>query len=199
VAENRLWGDYFSVNPAEDFAQGSQAVAIWADPAQFAGDPVNTFYGRFHDYDGSDERVPLPTLWNTRFLQGGAFTGGTELIVWRDVASVAASPGSCAGHPAWWPLQESFVVARDENGENPFTVGEASHVLSLATQKVRVADLAIPYPFGHLQLALNVGPFLANPRQAWVETLMSASGRFSVGMTANGLLPLCGEPTPVGP
>ena len=24
-------------------------------------------------------------------------------------------------------------------------------------------------------------------------------GRFSVGLTANGLLPLCGEPTPVGP
>jgi hypothetical protein len=33
---------------------------------------------------------------------------------------------------------------------------------------------------------------LTNPRQAWVTTVMSASGRFSLGMAASAINERCG-------
>ncbi|HET9228729.1 MAG TPA: hypothetical protein VFR31_18765, partial [Thermoanaerobaculia bacterium] len=45
--QNVLWGDYFYVNPAQNFAQGETLVHIEADPLAFApGD--HTFYGRYN-------------------------------------------------------------------------------------------------------------------------------------------------------
>ncbi len=101
--DNVLWGDWMLVTPNEAFASGNPAVHIQADPDFFgAGD--YTFYGRYHGFDGSDKRRPLPSSYNARFLNGGAFTGGTKLIVWRDTRSADTSIVSCASHPDWVPL-----------------------------------------------------------------------------------------------
>ena len=198
IAQNRLWGDFLIVDPANAFAQGSEAVGLWADPARFAADPIFTFYGRYSGYDGRDERVPLPTLWATRFLDGGPFTGGADLIVWRDTGVATVAPVACGGHPAWHPLQEGFVVARDETGNpaNRIEVGTESNFFPLATQKVPVSDFGLPYAFGRLQLSLADGPNLNNPRQAWVQTVLSANGLYSAGMNARAINELCDDAPP---
>jgi hypothetical protein len=198
IAQNRLWGDFLIVDPANAFAQGSEAVGLWADPARFAADPIFTFYGRYSGYDGRDERVPLPTLWATRFLNGGPFTGGADLIVWRDTGVATVAPVACGGHPAWHPLQEGFVVARDESGDpaQRIQVGTESNFFPLATQKVPVSTFGLPYAFGRLQLSLADGPNLNNPRQAWVQTVLSANGLYSAGMNARAIDELCDDAPP---
>lgn len=192
IVSNRLWGDYFIVNPGQDFAQGDAAVPLWADAGLFNSSDELTFYGRFEGYTATDERVPVPDLWATRFLNGGPFSGGTELIVWRDVGTAEADPINCAARPSWWPLSESFMTARDEAGENPVFLSSTNNYF-LATQKVSIGVLPIPYNFGRLQLGLADGPGLTNPRQAWVLTVMSAEGRYSLGMDAAALNDRCGS------
>jgi len=194
IAQNRLWGDFTIVDPANDFAQGSEAVGLWADPARFTGDPTFTFYGRYSGYDGRDERVPLPSWWATRFLNGGIFSGGTDLIVWRDTGSDDVSRANCLGaRPAWYPLTQSFITARDEDAANQTSLGVGAAVFPLATQRVSTAVFGPAYPFGRMQLALGDSPGLSNPRQSWVQTVLSASGRFSIGFNARALDGLCDE------
>jgi hypothetical protein len=191
IVSNVLWGDWFVINPGQDFAQGAEAIPLWADTGQFNSTDELTFYGRFYGYTAPDDRVPLPDLWATRFLIGGAFSGGTELVVWRDVGTDEADPIPCATAPSWRPLEESFITARDEAGANPVFLDSTNHFF-LATQRFTVDDLPIPYNFGRLQLGLADGPGLTNPRQAWVTTVMSAEGRYSLGMAAAAVNERCG-------
>src|SRR5215208_3327449 len=84
--QNVLWGDYFYVNPGENFAQGETLVHVEAS----ATDPETsvpgeyTFYGRYTGWLASDNREPLSTNFATRFVNGPPFAGGTDLLVWRD-------------------------------------------------------------------------------------------------------------------
>src|SRR4029079_10503120 len=87
--QNVLWGDYFIVNPEQNFADGDTLVHIEANALAFApGD--HTFYGRYNGATAADPREALATTWASRYLNGGAFTGGTDLIVWRE-ANASAS------------------------------------------------------------------------------------------------------------
>ncbi|MBI2212525.1 MAG: hypothetical protein HYU52_02675, partial [Acidobacteria bacterium] len=89
--QNVLWGDYFLVNSAENFAQGDVLVHIEASSTLFgAGD--HTFYGRYVAATGVDGREPLPSTYGVRYLNGGAFDGGTSLLVWRESTTPASSP-----------------------------------------------------------------------------------------------------------
>jgi hypothetical protein len=84
--QNVLWGDAFFVNSAENFASGNPLVHVEADaqnpqtsvPGQY------TFYGRYVAWQATDHREPLATDFAVRYLNGGAFNGGTVLHVWRD-------------------------------------------------------------------------------------------------------------------
>jgi hypothetical protein len=133
---NILWGDYFYVNPTQNFAQGETLVHIEACiPGNgFQGYVGNgagicpfgpgeyTFYGRYAAVAGNDQREPLATTFATRYTLGGDFDGGTDLIVWRDSKTIpvgANGPYSCAsGEVAWFPLGQTDIVAFDET-ENP--------------------------------------------------------------------------------
>lgn len=183
---NSLWGNYLTVDPANAYAQGSEAVAVWADPTGLAFSSP-TFYRRISD--GQDRRVPLPSRWVSRFLNGGPFTGGTELIVWRDTGSFPLSGSTrihCGGHPSWWPLGQQ-AVARDESASLVTTPGVSTPLAPLATQKIAVSDLGIPFAFGRLWLDLANG----TRHQAWVQTVMSARGQYSLGLNARSLNELC--------
>ena len=130
---NVLWGDYFYVNPAENFAQGETLVHVEAcEPGNgylgFVGngagncplDPLvdYTFYGRYAPVAGNDNREPLATSFATRYAIGGAFDGGTDFVVWRDSKTIPAGangPYNCnTGEVAWFPLGQTDVVAFDE-------------------------------------------------------------------------------------
>lgn len=229
IANNRniLWGDYFYVDPENNFAQGETLVHIEACSNPSVGNGTDcpfvagdyTFYGRWDAsvaQTGVDQREPLATTYATRYLnQIGPFDG-TDLVVWRDAkfGSTSSSAVTCGDTPAWFPLNETSVVAFDEEerfvelclGENGGSVSPAPPerdpaCFPLETQRVRVdgdhpiADpLGTPFPFdfGWLFLNLNheLGGDLAadNPygeiASSWVTAVMRAEGRFSVGINA---------------
>ena len=201
--DNVLWGDMFHVNPGENFAQGETLVHIEASSASFSIPGEYTFYGRYTGTPatGADNREPLATTFATRYINGGAFTGGTTLAVWRDSKF---PPGfSCTTGPNYGELFESQIVSFDEF-ENPRTVttggpsGEptpgAQCTFCDETQRVHVGGTTLPTnaDFGWLYLNLNhttvldvaLGPGYVGVAQAWVMTAMDASGRFSVGFNA---------------
>jgi hypothetical protein len=229
--QNVLWGDYFYVNSAENFAQGETLVHIEAcngndtlPPTYIGyvgagGSGVNTcrfgagdytFYGRYVSGLGTDQRESLSTQFATRYLNGGAFTGGTKLYVWRDSKTVPGAPGgpngpfTCGNNATWFPLNQADVVAWDEQ-ENPQDlcfqgdnvsppIGGADTCFPLEAQCISLQggnlagdDPTPAFPFGWMFLNLNttVAGGLFNPTaQAWVTAVMDASGRFSVGFDA---------------
>lgn len=202
---NVLVGDFFLVTPGENFAQGDTAVHVRADPTSFGPDAPGgglgpTFYGRLESLadQGSDHRQPLPSAFATRYLSGGVFTGGTRLIVWRDIGSSSLSPFPCGGLPPWAPLPlvPALVLDEEENGV-AFPGGLSS--FPWATQAVTVGgpDLPTPEPFGIMFLDFDVfaGPAVGTG-QAWVLPVMSAQDRFSVGFPAWALRSPC-SPAPV--
>ncbi|MEA2601798.1 MAG: hypothetical protein QOF89_2790 [Acidobacteriota bacterium] len=226
---NILWGDYFYVNSAQNFAQGETLVHVESCSAPSVGNGAGhcpfapgqyTFYGRYAGVAGQDQREPLATTFASRYIRGGEFTGGTSLVVWRDSKTVPTGingPYNCnaADGPAWFPLNQTDVVAFDET-ENPqdlcFTgdvvsppQGGAQTCFPLEAQRVSLSGGNVigsnPTPtanFGWIFLNLNttvsgVNYPAANPAiaQAWVTTVMDANGRFSVGYDAIQLDSAC--------
>jgi hypothetical protein len=225
--QNVLWGDYFYVNSAENFANGETLVHIEAcTPGNgyigYVGTGTSgvntcpmapgdyTFYGRYVGGLGTDQRESLATQFATRYLNGGAFDGGTDLVVWRDSKTPLGAPGAangaftCGGNATWFPLNQADVVSFDEQ-ENPTDLcfqgdnvspplGGADTCFPLESQRVSLQggnipgdDPTPPTPFGWMFINLNttVAGGLFNPTaQAWIETIMDAEGRFSVGFDA---------------
>jgi len=205
--DNVLWGDYFYVDPANNFAQGETLVHVEADQAAFmSGD--YTYYGRYVNWDASDAREPLPSIFATRYLNGGVFTGGTDLICWRD-SKADPAPFTCGTLPLPFPLNQNQVVIFDEE-ENPELVPESrfspgipeEDILACPWESQRTAvggpQLPVSPDFGWLYLNLNTstGSVQDPYAQAWVTTVMSADGRFSVGFDAIQLNDLC-NPTDI--
>jgi hypothetical protein len=189
--QNVLWGDYFYVNNAENFAQGETLVHIEACPAEAltsATGPVigpippgtpcfapgdHTFYGRYNGADASDGREPLPTTTAARFLNGGDFDGGTDFLIWRE-ANAADTSYACTnfGPPSWFPLEAVQIVIFDEQ-EQPVTADdcpsgdptcEQEVVIPNEANRTDVAlDLLAPFDFGwaYLNLQHNNPGFVA--------------------------------------
>jgi len=215
IAGNRniIWGDYFYVNPGENFAQGETLVHIEAAPGigvsatQGNYGPLlttpgeYTFYGRYVGGTAIDNREPTATTFAARYVSGGGFTGGTSLLVWRD--SKFPPGASCTTGPNFGDLFEQQIVVFDEF-ENPLTVvtggpsGEpvpgTQCTFCDETQRVEVGGDGITTnaDFGWIYLNLNhattldatLGPGYINIAQAWVTDVMDAEGRFSVGFDA---------------
>ncbi|HSJ76444.1 MAG TPA: hypothetical protein VK899_09735, partial [Gemmatimonadales bacterium] len=217
--QNVLWGDYFYVHPAKSSASGEMLVHIEACLPNngyigYAGtgtSGVNTcplsqpgnysFYHRYESSPAVNNREALATSFAVRYVNGGLFDGGTDLIVWRDSKTSPGAPGftngphACSAHVSWYPLNQADVVAFDEEenatdlcfqGDNVSPpIGGSATCFPLETQRVRLqggntagADPAPPYLYGWIYLNLNttVPTGISNPTaQAWVETLMHAS------------------------
>lgn len=208
---NTLWGDYFYLDRANNFAQGMTLVHIEADAEAFTtGD--YTFYARYVGGTAVDNREPLPTQFASRYLRGGAFSGGTDLAVWRDAKFESVSAFTCSGDNVGdpFPLSLTDVVAFDEK-ENPedacFSSGgnvspateDEIICFPLETQRVNLSGSNVPSgdtpqvtpAAGWMFLNLNTpvtadfDDALQDPTaQSWVTTILSADGRFSVGYNA---------------
>ncbi len=186
TVNNTLWGDVIYVDFDNDSAQGSEAVAIWADAAEFTGSSHYTFYGRHSSYDGSDERVPLPYVWDQRFLNGGPFAGGADLIVFQQPHHLASDPISCVDTPGWFPMETS-VATVDEAAGN--IEAFADDLFPLVTQRVPISTVGPSYDFGWIQLQTP-------NRQMWVQPTLTAGGRFSAGFNGFPVEFLCDEIPP---
>jgi hypothetical protein len=220
---NILWGDYFYVDNANNFAQGETLVHIEACSIPSVGQGADdcpfitgdyTFYGRYVAGAGTDQREPLASNFATRFLNGGGFDGGTDLIVWRDnTLPLGALTHSCVtGRFSWVPLNQADVVAFDEV-ENPQDLcfqgdnvspptGGAETCFPVEAQRVNLILSNVPFgatpapsaTFGWMFLNLNTtvaGSVFPGRAQAWVTTVMSAEGRYSVGYDAIKLDTMC--------
>jgi len=209
--QNVLWGDYFYVNPSENFAQGDALVHIEASATNPETSVAGqyTFWGRYVAWTAADNREPLSTNFATRYVAGGAFNGGTDLLVWRDskiVQNAFTCPVVAGVRPVWYPLSQEQIVIFDEE-ENPFQVDTSPfspalpgiELLPFPAEANRThvggPNLPAPFEFGWLYLNLNsvvVAAGLVPPEdpvaaQAWVTTVMDAEGRFSVGYAATQL------------
>ncbi|MBI2212524.1 MAG: hypothetical protein HYU52_02670 [Acidobacteria bacterium] len=214
--QNVLWGDYFHVDSANNFAQGDVLVHLEAEGTASNGDIYgdffaagdHTFYGRYVAAAATDGREALPSTYGVRYLNGGAFDGGTQLTIWRESTTPASSPFTCPatiGRPAWYPLGLTQVVVFDEE-ENPVTQEGCSvspcpteDVLAIPAEAQRVIvgsdQLPVVEDFGWLYMNFNTtvagDPHADVYAQAFVSANMDASGRFSVGFQAVSLNQLC--------
>ena len=195
VASNRnaLWGDYFYLNPSLNLTDGEMLVHIEASATNpetsVAGQ--STFYGKFVNWTGADNREPLPSTYGVRFFNGGAFSGGTNLRVWRD-SKIQQGAFKCGTTPPWYPLGQQAIFLFDEQAHSA-SPGAAKPFPAVA-QRVHVGGTAlpVPYTFGWLILGLDdtvplapgVPPEDPNRAQAWVGAEMAANGRFSAGFNA---------------
>jgi hypothetical protein len=205
--QNVLWGDYFHVNPGQGFAQGNPMVHIEADAANPATTTAGryTFFGRYVGWNASDNREPLATNFAARFLNGGAFSGGTSLLAWRD-SKTAQQAFTCPAipgvRPPWFPLGQEVISIFDEQEQvfvpptvpiapQPPSFGIIPFPAEANRVKVGGASFPVPFPFGWLYLNFNT-TVSGNPNppvdpaaaQAVVEMVHDASGRFSVGYNA---------------
>ncbi len=200
---NQLWGDYFIVDPRNDFARGSNLVHIEADD-QFTGAANDyTFYRRYTGPINSseDNREPLGTTWSARYLMGGGFDQ-TSLTVWRDATItdvrgsgfVCGSPGAVDTGPSWHPMNETQVVAFNEAESFEILCGAFFGppgppisppddpefgdpvCFPLETQRIEIGSdpLEPTYDFGWMYLNLNVG--LDTPRTGEPGTDYDPSG-----------------------
>jgi hypothetical protein len=209
--QNVLWGDYFYVDSDTNRADGNALVHIEASATNPETSVAGqyTFYGRYDGFTAVDNREPLATNFAARFLNGGPFSGGTNFVVWRD-SKVKQGAFKCGTTPAWYPLGQEQIVIFDEQ-EHPqipqtFPVspqppqnGIIPFPAEAQSTAVGGAAFPVPYKFGWVFLDLNttvaaagsVPPEDPAAAQAWVEVVMSALGRYSVGFDAIKLDSAC--------
>ena len=209
--QNVLWGDYFYVNSATNRADGETLVHIEASATnpETSTSGQYTFYGRYVNWTAVDNREPLATTFAVRFLNGGPFSGGTNFVTWRD-SKVKQGAFKCGTTPAWYPLGQEGIVIFDEQehpqvpqtfpvSPQPPQQGIIPFPAEAQSTQVGGASFPVPYNFGWTYLDLNttvaaagsVPPEDPAAAQAWVEAVMSALGRYSVGFDAIKLDSAC--------
>ncbi len=218
---NALWGEFSIYDPGNASSFTESLVHIEADPGFDASSTATgyTFYGRYTQADnGADHREPLGTVWGARYLNGGAFSAGTDLVVWRDsTSSVTPVSIPCQTFPDWYPLDETAVSCWNEQEDlvslcelTQGGVGEINPAcFPLETQRVGVGDgdLSPPWSFGWCSLDLNI-PGDSFPgdvdfpsgggdaSQSYVMSISSATGLFGVGLGALQMGHACDDPNP---
>jgi hypothetical protein len=209
--DNVLWGDYIYVDPDNKYSDGESLVRVRAFPGTVHPGDL-TFYGRYVGMSGADNRQPLPTTWGSRFVNGGAFSGGTDVVVWRD-SGHAVHPFPCGTNPAGFPLGFADEVTFDEQeraqtipltpvppGQQP--PGPVPGAFGGEANRVHVggAPFPVPFDFGWLFLDLNSLNGLSQGsrdiHQSWVETVMKAQGQFSAGFSATPVDSGCAPAAP---
>jgi hypothetical protein len=207
--QNVLWGDYIYIDPANKYSDGENLVRIKAFPETFKPGDI-TFYGRYVGLSGADARQPLPTAWASRYVDGGAFSGGTDVVVWHDSGRLG-QPFPCGTQPAGFPLHDAQEVTFNEEEQTvtipvyPINPGPSpppptSEVFPAEANKIHIGAGAFPVPFefGWLFLDLNAPSLPGRIQQSWMETILKAQGQYSVGFNATPLATAC-APVPPRP
>lgn len=166
--QNVLGGDLILVEPAEASAQGYDVVHLPADPRNLG---FITFYGQYNGNTGIDRRNPLPTGSNVRFLNGGPFGGGADVLQWLSNLSADTSSVTCGQRPSWYPNRID-VTAFDEEAGNQVTFANTNRFPRVA-QRVPITSFSNIPNFGMLRLDNDV--------QSWSYVILKAGGLYSGG------------------
>ena len=190
--DNVLLGEYAYLNGRRKTAEGEQAVHIAAD-AEAHGSGY-TFYGRYVNGDGSDNRQPLGARFAATYAQDAKQGLATDLIVWRDTKTAGGAPVACDSAPAWAPLGAPEQVVWDEQ-EDATSLPASKARFPLATQRIKVGSgaLAVPKPFGWTEIDLghSDGSLFGVISQGWVTVIKSTNQTMSTGMDAAVLNSVC--------
>lgn len=186
--ENILWGEYFYVDPANNFAQSDTAVQIEADgvDARTSNAGSYTFYGRYVSATAADNREPLGHAWNIPYRGNPSDGESTQVIYWRDSTFVNGDV-PCGATPGWFPLNQTQLVFFDE-AENA-TDATPLMVYPFIQECGRVAvngnELPIPYESGWLYVNSRqtfFGSVYGDDRsQSYFTVVHDSLGRFSTG------------------
>jgi hypothetical protein len=195
--DNVLRGDFFLVDPGGNAAQGAAAVSVVADAAFFAANPFESSfylnYGPEPFHPTGDDRYPLGNRYRTRYLDGGGFDGGTDLILWFGKSSFPESvPPICDGvcHGAGYV----HVFERDEAGEL-LDLDFIAIPGNASRWTVGVPPFSVDVPFGTIELRFLENCGLCSPPfsvvGSWAMPTYTAEGRFSAGLPAQQLINPC--------
>jgi hypothetical protein len=184
VASNRnvLWGDYFLIDPSQNLAQGLEPITLQADPTL-------TGEATFYKTPGNNRRR-LPTTWSARYLNGGAFSGGTDFILW--IEPNFGAEGLACDVEAEQYFQALF---RSEDG----TVAlQGRRPVPEFAQRLRLDSAAAPVSQGFGRATITgqallspLGVPLFQPVQTVLAPLFSAENRFSIGLNATAVDSAC--------
>jgi hypothetical protein len=131
-------------------------------------------------------------------LTGTGFEGGTDLLCWRDSKADPAARVCGTGPPPPMPLSQTQVVFFDEEENvsippppppiSPLPPAFTNVICPIETQRFAVGSEQAPTIFSNGWLYLNLNTSTGSPvdpfAQAWVSTIMSAEGRYSIGLDA---------------
>jgi hypothetical protein len=140
------------------------------------------FYGRNTSYSSADNREPLASTSQGRYLNGGVFNNGSDLVVWRD-PGVAVAPFACGGAPAGFPLGQNEILAFDEQEHFAKVTGNP---FPYVTQLVSSAALS-PFNFGFFRFNLTLpggDPAVAGRHQSYISTRYTSNGIYSGSLPA---------------
>ena len=188
--DNALWGDYYYVEPANNFAQNDALVRLEADPDAFGPDD-RTFYGRYVGYNGSDGREPLPSAWALRSLAVGR-DAEFEIVVWREVPAPAL-PFPCGEFPppgSYPPVERILVFDEEENFFDPRWLPVSPPVFLVAPAASRQEHGWFAEPAGWWYADLDRS--IIDPAQGYVTALFGAESRYSIAVGGTPMGPGCG-------
>jgi Domain of unknown function DUF11/Thrombospondin type 3 repeat len=189
--DNVLLGEYAYVDGKRKISQGEQAVHIAANAEAYGSG--YTFYGRYVNGDGRDNRQPLGARFAASYAQGGAEGMETVITVWRDTKSPTVAPVACGSAPAWGPLGAAEQIAWDEE-EGVSSLPASRTRFPWATQAVKVGTGKLPLaePFGWTEINLgHQSNLFGVVSQGWVTVLKSTRQGLGTGVDAAVLDSVC--------
>jgi hypothetical protein len=187
--DNVLWGDAVYLGPAGRPERSMAAVSLVADPDVLSAGSY-TFYGRYSNFGGLDDRVPLSSLYYVRFDNEGGPMGTSDLIVWRDPRNTSVAPVACGTEPSWSHMGEEQLLVFDEE-ENGLQIAH-SDAFPYATQVVPVGGASLPTTLKSGFVMLDLWKADSTHAQAWVGVANTvAGGRFNSGHDAVRIDDLC--------
>jgi hypothetical protein len=203
TASNRnvLFGQYTTLERSDRVTAASPLVSIEASST----DPITsvagsyTFYAAFVSATAADNREPLGTHWQARYVDVGFFDPGSQFVIWRDPGFPHA-PFVCGSMPSDFPRQQAEIVAFDES-EQP-SVLDSGNVYPnpqppptspapWITQRVDAA-LMSPFASGFMFFNLNTAPpgtiaSVTGQQQSYVGVRQRLNGTFGAELPATYL------------
>ncbi len=201
---NVLWGEWWIEDREQNQLSGGRLVGIPADNA-LAAAGTYTFYGRRLGGSAADNRERLPSVWQARWIAGGAASFQSTAVVWRDPGLRA--PFACGSEPALrqrevTPVDERTFVANLSAG----TPAGYDTRLPLAAERIPQPYVRFPIATGavsgffHFDLrfpASTADALFGGANQAYVAMEHAAQGRYGVALGGEAVEGVAGSMYPI--